>query len=261
MARMPHYPAGMARKQAPDITFRVGCSGWSHQHWRGNFYPHGVPQSRWLEHYAEHFDTVELNGSFYRLPAASTVEGWAGRVPAGFTFAVKVSRLITHFRRLRNCEAELRRFNERLAGLGQHLGPRLYQLPETVERDDQALEAFLTLLPKGGVHAFEFRNGSWWTDPVFDLLKRHNATFVIFNLGKTTTPLIVTAPDVYVRFHGPAAAYASQYTPKGLAHWAEQLDALEGVARVWAYFNNDVEGHAPRDATHFREIVTGDESR
>lgn len=235
--------------------YRIGCSGWSYKHWRGSFYPKGLPQSRWLEHYCTQFDTVELNATFYRLPTEAAVRGWAQRTPPGFTFAVKVSRLITHFRRIRNCDDELATFFERMWPLGNHLGPLLYQLPPTFKRDDEVLARFLASLPKKPLHVFEFRHRSWWEEPVFSLLREHGAAFCVYDRGEETTPVVATCPDLYVRFHGPAQGYAGSYPDDQLARWARDIAAVRGIKRVWAYFNNDVGGHAPRNAARFRELV------
>lgn len=237
------------------MIFRVGCSGWSYRHWRGDFYPAGLRQQSWLEHYATRFDTVELNSSFYRLPAASVVQSWANRVPGEFQFAIKASRLITHFHRLSDCAAEVETFHERFAALGSALGPMVYQLPPSLERDDRLLQGFLSLLPADNVHAFEFRHASWFVEPVFAILRRHSASVVISDLAGQSTPVVATAPDAYVRMHGPSTVYASSYGPELLEDWVERLSCLEGVAKTWVYFNNDIGGHAPRDAALFQTIV------
>jgi uncharacterized protein YecE (DUF72 family) len=237
------------------VEYRIGCSGWSYRHWRESFYPKGVPVRLWLEHYAAAFDTVELNNSFYHLPKEDDVRGWRERTPAGFCFSAKMSRLITHNKRLANSDELLETFFERMRGLGDRLGPVLHQLPPNFRRNDERLAAYLALLPRDLTHAFEFRHDSWWHDDVYALLREHGATFCIYNLGEQTTPLVATAPDAYVRFHGPEATFASGYTDRQLREWAARLSALHSVRRVWAYFNNDVGGHAPRDAVRLREIV------
>ncbi len=158
---------------------RVGCSGWSYREWRERLYA-GVPQRRWLERYAQEFDTVEVNATFYRLPRERTVAGWVEQTPPGFSFAVKGSRYLTHVRRLRDTEVGLRRFWEPLAPLREagRLGPVLWQLPESFERDDAALDRFLAALPDAR-HCLEFRHRSWFTAPIRRLLERHGASLVI----------------------------------------------------------------------------------
>jgi uncharacterized protein YecE (DUF72 family) len=234
--------------------YHVGCSGWSYKHWRGDFYPKEVPVARWLEHYAQTFDTVELNGTFYRLPGEAAVKGWRERSPPEFRFSAKVSRLITHFRRLRNCEEALDRYLRRIRLLGEKLGPLLYQLPPNFERDLEVLESFLGLLPRDLQHVFEFRNASWWREEVYDLLRRHDASFCIYDMGKTETSVVATSPLVYVRFHGPQAAYSTGYTDAALEDWARRLRKLGGD-EAWIYFNNDIDGHAPRDARRLCQLL------
>ena len=238
------------------MDLRIGCSGWSYEHWRGDFYPEGLPRGQWLEHYCRSFDTVELNASFYRLPAAKTVQGWRGRTPYGFTFAVKVSRLITHTHRFDGVEELLAHFLERVRALGDRLGPLLHQAPPSLARDDALLARYLDLLPHDLVHAFEFRHDSWWDAGVLSLLRDRGATFVVYNMGNDTTPVVATAPDLYVRLHGPGTAYGSGYTDDQLRGWLDRIHGL-GAARAWVYFNNDVGGHAPRNARRMVELAAG----
>jgi uncharacterized protein YecE (DUF72 family) len=237
--------------------YRVGCSGWSYNHWRESFYPKGLPQSRWLEHYAGRFDTVELNATFYRLPTENAVRAWRERAPPGFRYAVKVSRFITHFRRLRDCEAPCQRYLDRIRLLGDRLGPLLHQLPPDFERDLPLLDAFIAFLPNELTHVFEFRNPSWWTDEVFDFLRARNATFCVYHMGNTETPVVATSGTFYMRFHGPEPAYAGGYSDDHLRDWAARIKSMKGVSEAWLYFNNDVAGHAPRDAIRLRELLKG----
>ncbi len=236
------------------VEWRIGCSGWSYRHWRGGFYPHGLPARRWLEHYASRFDTVELNTTFYRLPSADAIESWRAGTTAGFCFSVKASRLITRNKRLANSAELLDAFFARVRGLGTRLGPVLYELPPAFARDDARLTSFLALLPSDVTHVFEFRNESWWHPDVYALLRAHQAAFCIYNLGQRTTPLVRTCDDVYVRFHGPQAMFASSYSDGQLRRWEQRLAVLDG-RRIWAYFNNDVGGHAPMNAARLKQIV------
>ncbi len=159
---------------------RIGCSGWSYRDWRGSFYPPGTPSSRWLSHYATVFDTVEINATFYRLPAKTTVHEWAEQVPAGFRFAVKGSRYLTHMRRLRDMKTGLARFWERIEPLREagKLGPVLWQLPERFERDDEVLAGAVASLPAAD-HCFEFRHPSWFVPGVYALLEEHGASLAL----------------------------------------------------------------------------------
>lgn len=237
------------------MQFRIGCSGWSYKHWRGDFYPEDLRPARWLEYYCRQFDTVELNNTFYRLPSETAVRGWRDRTPPEFAFAVKVSRYVTHILRFREAEEAMERFRERMAPLAERPGPFLYQAPPTLQRDDALLAHFLAQLPEGRVHAFEFRHSSWWVEPVFELLREHGAAFVVYNMGEMTTPVVATRADVYVRMHGPEAQFASAYGEERLREWVERLAGLAGAERAWVYFNNDVGGHAPRDAARMRELA------
>jgi uncharacterized protein YecE (DUF72 family) len=238
------------------VDYRIGCSGWSYQHWRGDFYPKGLPATRWLEHYASVFDTVELNGTFYRLPSEPAVESWRQTVPGGFRFSAKVSRLITHFRRLRNTQIALQRFLARIRLLDDKLGPLLYQLPPNLERDAGLLADFLDILPRGVTHVFEFRHHSWWTEEVYDLLRRHDAGFCVFDMGKTKTPVVATSATFYMRLHGPEDVYSTRYSGQALAAWAKRIRKVEGIKDAWLYFNNDIGGHAPRDAQRLRDLLS-----
>jgi len=234
----------------------VGCSGWSYRHWRDGFYPHGLPTSRWFAHYASVFNTVELNGTFYRLPTEKAVRSWHDSATPAFAFAAKASRLITHFRRLADCEEALAAYFERIELLGEHLGPILYQLPPNFERDDGVLKRFLALLPAVRRHVFEFRHASWWCDEVFDLLSRHKAGFCIYDMAQTRTPFIATTDFAYMRFHGPDGLGRGGYEEAELTAVARKLKDLDGAERVFAYFNNDLRGQAPRDALTFRRLWT-----
>ena len=226
----------------------VGCSGWQYKHWRGSFYNVELPQARWLEHYASVFDTVEINNSFYRLPEAATFVQWASRVPNGFVFAVKASRFLTHMKKLKDPEEPVERLFSRMRALGRHLGPVLYQLPTGWKADPQRLEQFLQVLPRAR-HVIEFRDPSWYVDEVYELLERHRVSLCLHDMRDTASGRLRIGPIVYVRFHGPSGRYHGGYSSEALQSWADWLRVqLDGGVDVYAYFNNDVGGHAPRDA-------------
>jgi uncharacterized protein YecE (DUF72 family) len=232
----------------------VGTSGWVYRDWRGSLYPPGVPQRRWLETYAERFPTVELNVTFYRLPPVSTFEGWRQRVPGGFVFAVKMSRLVTHLRRLRACDEAVVRFWDRARVLGPTLGPVLVQLPPRFAADVPLLEDFLAMLPAQLRPAVEFRDDSWWRDDVFAVLDRRGAALVLPDRpGRRIAP-VVTGGWSYVRFH-QGDPTGPDYPREKLRRWAATIDAL-GAQEVFAYFNNDPTGAAVRDATAFSTLLT-----
>jgi len=241
--------------------FRVGCSGWQYKHWRGNFYPTELPLKRWFEHYASVFDTVEINNSFYRLPEAATFAGWADRAPRGFLFAVKASRFLTHMKKLKDPEEPLERFFSRTRALGRHLGPVLYQLPPGWKLDWERLEHFLHLLPRGVRHVIEFREPSWHTPEVYALLERHRVSLCIHDMPGSATGRLRVGPCVYVRFHGASGRYNGSYPDERLADWAGWLQQSAATgAEVYAYFNNDVGGHAPRNAVTLRRHLEAKET-
>jgi uncharacterized protein YecE (DUF72 family) len=233
---------------------RVGCSGWQYRHWRGNFYSTDLPQSRWLEHYASVFDTVEINNSFYRLPEAETFSAWAARVPSRFLFAVKASRFLTHMKKLKDPEEPLDRLLTRAQRLRRHLGPILYQLPPGWKLDLTRLEQFLQALPRKRRHVVEFRDPSWYADAALNLLSRHGVALCLHDMRGSATARERVGPFVYVRFHGATGTYDGAYGDERLQTWAEWLasERRAGID-VYAYFNNDVGGHAPRDALRLRE--------
>jgi uncharacterized protein YecE (DUF72 family) len=235
---------------------RVGCSGWQYRHWRGDFYDQRLPQSRWFGHYATVFDTVEINNTFYRLPEAATFARWSEAAPAGFLFAVKASRFLTHLKKLKDPEEPIQRFFERAGELGSHLGPVLYQLPPGWKLDLARLEHFLQVLPRDARHVLEFRDTSWYVEEVFALLRAAGVGLCLHDREGSASDRRWTAPFVYVRFHGPTGNYAGGYSHARLAGWADWLNGQRRAGRdVYTYFNNDIGGHAPRDAVTLRELL------
>lgn len=231
------------------VKYYVGTSGFTYAHWREVFYPKGVPQRKWLEFYAERFGTVEMNNPFYRLPAKATFQAWRERTPAGFVFAVKASRYITHIRRLQAAEEPVRLFVERARSLGDKLGPILYQTPSGFKMDLEVLDAFLRKLPSGLRHVMEFRDQSWHTEPVFDLLRRHKVALCVHDWHGQKVPVAAPAGFAYFRFHGPSGKYEGKYSAARLRSWATRIRSLgSGVKTVYVYFNNDAGGHALEDA-------------
>jgi uncharacterized protein YecE (DUF72 family) len=236
----------------------IGTSGWHYDHWRGNFYPQKLSRKDWLNYYSGHFNTVEINAAFYRLPLGSTYDNWHQVVPQEFCFAVKVSRLITHIKRLKNSEEPLLTFTSRAEHLGDNLGPLLYQLPPNFQRDDDRLETFLRLLDKKLRHVFEFRHQSWMDDTVYRLLNKYNAAFCIYDMPGFTSPLITTADLAYVRFHGHDDLYSSRYPDAELSNWAKKLaQAASNLKYLYVYFNNDASGFAVENALTLRKYLEG----
>jgi uncharacterized protein YecE (DUF72 family) len=235
----------------------VGTSGWQYRDWRGRFYPAGLPQARWLPYYADRFATVEINSSFYRLPERSTFEGWRNRTPESFRAAVKMSRYLTHIRRLRDPAEPVARFLDRAAGLGDRLGPVLLQLPPNLPADPDALAATLARFPPGVAVAVEPRHASWWTDPVRHTLERHGAALCWADRrGRPVTPLWRTAGFGYLRLHEGRAAGWPRYGAAALRSWVRRLAAtFDESATVYVYFNNDQHCAAPLDAAAFAEAA------
>jgi uncharacterized protein YecE (DUF72 family) len=233
----------------------VGCSGWVYPHWRERLYPKGLPQRRWLSCYAAHFDTVEVNSTFYRLASPSAVEAWLEQSPDGFIFAVKASRYLTHVKRLAMLDTGIKRFYERLGPLTrtEKFGPVLWQLPENFHRDDERLSGALKALPAGR-HAFEFRHPSWFTDEVYALLGEHRVALVIGD--DPTRPfqsLERTTQWTYIRFHRGNRGRGGNYSRAEIETWARRIAQWRRQIEVYAYFNNDWEGYALRNAELLKE--------
>ena len=239
---------------------RIGCSGWNYPHWRaGVFYPPRLTQRHWLTYYAEQFDTVELNTTFYRLPQAASVARWVSDTPPGFTFAVKVSRYITHIKRLTEVSQHLSLLYERIEPLLQSpkLGPLLWQLPPNYRYDPDRLNRALDQLHDGRRHAFEFRHPSWFRSETYSLLQEHEAALVIadrpsVNLFQTHE---ITTDYTYVRFHGGTRGRNGNYSRSELTEWAGRLDRWSKTVDVFAYFNNDWEGYAIDNASVLRNML------
>ena len=237
-------------------NIRIGCSGWQYRHWKGDFYPGDLPLRAWLEYYAARFNTVEINNSFYRLPEASTFTAWGRRAPHGFLYAVKASRYLTHMKKLKEPADAVARFFTRARRLAASFGPVLYQLPPRWPVNIERLKTFLRVLPHERRHAIEFRDASWYSDAVFAALERHRVALVVHDMAGSASGKIAVGPFVYARFHGPQK-YSGRYPDDILAAWAEWLASQQQSGRrIYAYFNNDTGGHAPRDAARLREALT-----
>ena len=238
------------------LYYHIGTSGWHYDHWRHRFYPEKLSKTKWLEFYANNFPTVELNNSFYKLPSEAAFTTWRDSSPTNFTFAVKVSRFITHIKRLRDTEDAVERFIGRAQILGEKLGPLLYQLPPNMHRDDERLEAFVTILPQELKHVFEFRHQSWLEEPVYKILHKYNIGLCVFDMPSLNCPLVATADIAYVRFHGSTGLYCSYYSDDELADWAKRLaDLAANLKAVYIYFNNDAEAFAVRNAMTLRGFL------
>jgi uncharacterized protein YecE (DUF72 family) len=243
-------------KGSPPMEVRIGCSGWHYDHWCGLFYPGGLAKTQWLQFYARQFDTVELNSSFYHLPSEKTFVGWRESTPDNFIFAVKVSRFITHLKRLRNLGSAMDKFLTHAASLKEKLGPLLYQLPPNMKRNDELLRSFVSTLPPEYHHVFEFRHESWIDYSVFRILQEYKAGLCVFDMPRLSCPLIATSGFAYIRFHGSGSLYSSCYSDEALSLWARRIIQLAGeVNTVYVYFNNDAEAFAARNALSLSNLI------
>ena len=229
---------------------RIGCSGWNYKSWKDELYE-GKPPRLWLQHYAQYFDTVEVNSTFYRLPLKSSVARWVEETPPEFLFAIKASRYLTHIKRLTDMRAGLARYYERVEPLvrSPKLGPVLWQLPPTFRRDDDRLASALTALPAGR-HCFEFRHRSWFVEPVYELMRAHGTALVIGDRPevKEFQEHVFTADWTFVRFHYGSRGRRGNYSESELEEWARRFEEWNGEVEVLAYFNNDWEVFAVRNA-------------
>lgn len=229
---------------------RIGCSGWMYDDWRGRLYPERTPKRRWLEVYAEHFDTVEVNSTFYRLARRDAVAGWVEQTPAEFLFAVKASRYLTHVKRLLDVGDSVARFYEPLEPMRDagKLGPVLWQLPENFHRDDQRLAGWLELLPSG-MHAIEFRHESWFAPEVLAALRSRGVALVIGDHPERTFQTYdATASWRFIRFHYGSRGRAGNYSATEIETWARRIAQWRRREEIYAYFNNDWRGFAPANA-------------
>jgi len=234
----------------------IGTSGWRYEHWNGPVYPETMKPDDWLAHYAGTLRTVEVNSTFYGLPGKRSVDSWLAATPPGFVFAVKASRYLTHMKKLKDPHAGLDRFLEAVRPLGDRLGPVLFQLPPRWRCNSERLDAFLAALPPGHRYAFEFRDPSWHTEEVIGLLRRRNAAFCVFELAGERTPRHVTADFVYVRLHGPDAAYQGRYDDRALKRWSDCItEWCDNGLDVYCYFDNDEAGYAFENAVRLAELA------
>jgi len=235
----------------------VGTSGWQYRSWRGPFYPPGLPQREWLEFYAERFATVEVNNAFYRLPERSTFVQWAQRSPDDFVIAVKMSRYLTHIKRLREPAEPVARFSNRTAGLGGKLGPVLLQLPPSLVADATAISEVLSEMPSTVRVAVEPRHASWWTDAVREVLAKHGTALCWADrLGRPLSPLWTSADFGYIRLHEGRARPRPRYGRQALSSWLDRIcAAFPARADVYVYFNNDAGGAAIADASEFAALA------
>ena len=234
---------------------RIGTSGWVYKHWRGLYYPPDLRQSEWFGFYARQFETVEINNSFYRLPSEAAFDAWRAQALPGFLYSLKASRFLTHLKKLKDPEEPIRIFFERAGRLGPALGPVLYQLPPNWRADLPRFEHFLGALPRGYLHAIEFRDPSWLVEEVFRLMEQFGVAHCIHDMPPLEVPERVTASQVYLRFHGDRD-HSGDYPTPVLEVWARRIiDWQAQGLDVYAYFNNDPGGNALRNASTLKGLL------
>jgi uncharacterized protein YecE (DUF72 family) len=243
---------------------RIGCSGWHYASWRGVFYPATMPARDWLTAYAREFDCVEINSSFYRLPSADTFAAWRASVPPDFIFAVKASRYLTHFLRLTRPAEPVARLVDRIRHLETRLGPVVYQLPPRWVPDATRFTAFLDALPRSVAidrhaltleHVVEFRDARGYERGVLDLLRRRDVSLCVHDMEPSASPRTAVGPIAYVRFHGYGRQYGGSYPAGVLRPWARWIRTVAASRPVYAFFNNDADGHAVANAQALRQLV------
>lgn len=235
----------------------IGCSGYKYPHWRrGVFYPKNLPQDQEFDYYAQHFHTVEINSTFYRLPNQSVWEKWERRAPAEFIYAIKMNRFLTHRKKLQGPKESWERFIQGVGKLRSHLGPILIQLPPRWHRNEDRLKKLAKILPRSLRIAFEFRDKTWFSPSVYRVLRENNWALVL--LSHPHLPLVeeITADFVYLRFHGQKVLYRSSYSREELKEFAVKINSWRNRGLdVYGYFNNDAQGNAPRNALALKELI------
>ncbi len=234
----------------------IGTSGFSYSHWKGIFYPEDLPSSKFLEFYAENFDTVEMNSTFYHTPRDTTIQNWVKKTPVNFVFSVKASKFITHIKRLKDAKESVEKFLQKAELFGDKLGVILFQLPPSLKKDTALLSEFIEDLDKSKKYTIEFRHKSWLSDEVYDILKKNNIAFCISDTPRYPYAEVITANFSYVRLHGHTQLYASEYTQEQLEHYAEFImrNNKKGIS-FYVYFDNDFYGHAVKNARELKDLV------
>ncbi len=260
LAAAPEARDGTPKRRSrenPRQGLHVGCSGWFYWHWRGRFYPETLPMSAWFGHYSRHFKTVELNAPFYSWPTAGTVKNWlrqAGR--RRFVYSVKVNELITHVKRFSGTKRLVKDFGYISNLLGARMGCFLFQLPPSFHFTPARLRGILAQLDRTKRNVVEFRHRSWWNDQVFSAFRENGAIFCSCSAPRLPDQLVKTADDIYIRFHGTKQWYRHDYSKAELAVWVERIKACR-AREVWAYFNNDRDGHAIKNARELLRQLKG----
>lgn len=254
-ARLLAEAAGTMPQASDPPPLNIGCSGWFYWHLKGSFYPTQMPTRDWFAHYAEHFRTVELNAPFYAWPTVATVQSWRKQAEGrDMTYTVKASELITHVKRFEATETLVRDFGYIADLLGPLMGCFLFQLPPSFDYTADRLSTILGQLDPTRRNVIEFRHPSWWNDAVYAAFEAAGAIFCSCSGPRLPDPVVRTADDIYIRFHGVERWYRHDYSDAELDDWARRIRAA-GARRVWVYFNNDFNGYAIRNATTLAEIL------
>ncbi|MDP1881130.1 MAG: DUF72 domain-containing protein [Parachlamydiaceae bacterium] len=240
-------------------TIHIGTSGWSYEHWKEKFFPTDLKQIQWLPYYANTFSTVEVNTTFYHTPRETTVLNWYNIVPKDFIFSVKMNRYITHNKKLSDCQDSLGIFYQSIQPFEKKMGPILIQLPPKFNANKERLNEFIHLLNKKHRYTFEFRNETWFTPEIYEVLKENNIALCITDLRGELSPEIMTSDFVYIRLHGPKQAYGGSYGPKKLKEWKKKIENWLDDASVYCYFDNDEKGYAIQDALVLQKMFKGDD--
>ena len=236
------------------MTYLLGTSGWSYPDWKGRFYPEDLSQRKWLPFYAEHFNTVEINMTFYRFPKPETLKGWLDKTPSNFTFTLKANRQITHYKKLQDVKGDLRYFYLLADSLQERLGCILFQLPPSLTKNMDLLQGFLSHLSPNHKNVIEFRHESWFSEDVYSLLRSHKVTFCVVSSPELPDHIVETAEASYFRFHGRIGWYKYNYTDEELKEWAEAIKKTKSK-ECFIYFNNDYRAYAVANCKRLGEYL------
>lgn len=236
------------------MTYLLGTSGWSYPEWKGRFYPEDLSQRKWLPFYAEHFNTIEINMTFYRFPKPETLKGWLDKTPSNFTFTLKANRQITHYKKLQDVKGDLRYFYMLADSLQERLGCILFQLPPSLTKNMDLLQDFLSHLSPNHKNVIEFRHESWFAEDVYSLLRTHKVIFCVVSSPELPDDIVETAETSYFRFHGRIGWYKYNYTDEELKDWAEAIKKTKSKER-FIYFNNDYHAYAVANCKKLGEYL------
>ena len=236
------------------MIYHLGTSGWSYAGWKGRFYPDELSQKEWFPYYVQHFNTVEINMTFYRFPKPETLRGWLGKVPEQFKFTLKANRQITHYKKIKGVKSDVRYFYILADNLREKLGCILFQLPPSLSLDLDLLEEFLSDLSAEYKNVIEFRHESWYTKKVFDLLKSHKVIFCVVSSKKVPSTIVETNETCYFRFHGLTGGYRYSYTYEELKEWAGEIKKTK-AKECYIYFNNDYQAYAVANSKKLGEFL------